>query len=612
MTSNPTSPQTTPAQASIARDVYLDPNDSRTDFLHLQRTRSQGARSPDRTNDRSTDQDEEAIPSIDHAMVGSYRAPPADFVMGLSRAAAVLGTEPAQDVQLTDREIGLARDEERSLLRDNQLIPPKHPRRRSTSVAPPSEGLLSQLRRKSSRLTEHSVSYRADEEEPSETTALLNGGALADSLPYGGQDSPENIDKKWEEAVTAGKIQTTWKREAKVLTKYSRSLIVTFVLQYSLTVTSVFMVGHIGKVELGAVSLGTMTANITGFAVYQGLATSLDTLCAQAYGSGHKKLVGVNCQRMFYFLLCCTIPIVAMWLSATKVLSLIVPDRRTAELAGLYLRIVAIGTPGYCCFEAGKRFVQAQGLFTANLYVLVFVAPVNVFLHWLFVWYFKWGYIGAPMSVAIIHYLLPSGLLLYVRFVGGMECWGGFSRAALRNWGPMIRLAIPGLVMVLAEYLAFEILTLASSRLSDTELAAQSVVSTITCLTWQIPFPISIAASTRVANLIGATLAPAAKTSAKVTVVICAFVGILNMVILSTLRWRVPWAFTSEYDVVATVARTLPVCAAFQWFDALAASCNGILRGIGRQEIGGYVGLLCYYGVRKRLGELPAHGLQVC
>lgn len=84
----------------------------------------------------------------------------------------------------------------------------------------------------------------------------------------------------------------------------------------------------------------------------------------------------------------------------------------------------------------------------------------------------------------------------------------------------MIKLALPGLVMILAEYLAFEVLTLASSYFSVTHLAAQSVLTTITALTFQIPFSISIAASTRVANLIGATLSDAAKTSSKV---VCTF-----------------------------------------------------------------------------------------
>ena len=58
----------------------------------------------------------------------------------------------------------------------------------------------------------------------------------------------------------------------------------------------------------------------------------------------------------------------------------------------------------------------------------------------------------------------------------GRACWGGFSRAALHNWGPMIRLALPGLLMIVTEYLAIEVLTLAASRLSATHLAAQVLV----------------------------------------------------------------------------------------------------------------------------------------
>lgn len=80
----------------------------------------------------------------------------------------------------------------------------------------------------------------------------------------------------------------------------------------------------------------------------------------------------------------------------------------------------------------------------------------------------------------------------------------------------MIWLALPGMVMVLAEWLAFEILTLVTSRFGTSYLAAQSILVTLTSTTFMIPFPVSIASSTRIANLIGAKLIGAAKTSAKV------------------------------------------------------------------------------------------------
>ncbi|KAK5241341.1 hypothetical protein LTR16_009480, partial [Cryomyces antarcticus] len=224
---------------------------------------------------------------------------------------------------------------ERSLLRDNQLIPPKHPRKDIHSSGSFGERLGKRISNTSTGLgrrrngdEESALSSTEEDPEASETTALLGGS----EQPYGGEDTPGNIKKKWGEAVASGRIQTTWQRETKVLAKYSRSLILTFMLQYSLTVASIFTVGHIGKVELGAVSLASMTANITGYAVYQGLATSLDTLCAQAYGSGKRTLVGLQMQRMVYFLWVMTIPIGVVWLFGTQLLEAIVPEKETAAL----------------------------------------------------------------------------------------------------------------------------------------------------------------------------------------------------------------------------------------------------------------------------------------
>lgn len=161
----------------------------------------------------------------------------------------------------------------------------------------------------------------------------------------------------------------------------------------------------------------------------------------------------------------------------------------------------------------------------------------------------------------------------------------------------MIRLAIPGLIMVLAEFLAFEFLTLSASWMSSTHLAAQSVLQSLSLLTYQIPFPISIAASTRVANLIGAGLPEAAKTTGRVAMIVGAIAGVLNMVILSSTRQWIPKLFTSDPDVIALTSATLPINAAFQLFDALAANCNGLLRGLGKQEVGGYISLFAYYAV---------------
>ena len=138
--------------------------------------------------------------------------------------------------------------------------------------------------------------------------------------------------------------------------------------------------------ELNDSNSSKVTSNITGYAVYQGLSTSLDTLCAQAYGSGRKKLVGLQLQRMVLFLWVITIPISIIWLFGTRILKAIVPNQETAEYAGLYLKVLIFGAPGYAAFESGKRFVQAQGMFSVTLYILLICAPLNAIMNYVFVW----------------------------------------------------------------------------------------------------------------------------------------------------------------------------------------------------------------------------------
>lgn len=548
--------------------------------------------------------------AVDHSFTGSYRRP--SFAAAGNRAT-IVPHQHREHERLFRQEREEVIEQERSLLRDNNIIPPKHPQDDQQH-----HNIISKHLTIPSIIPGGDRKVLRDEEAagqpldgpralPSESTPLLGDP----SLPYGGQDDPDIIKARWEEAVSAGKIQTTWQREAKVLVQYSAPLMVTFMLQYSLTVASIFAVGHIGTVELGAVSLASMTANITGFAIYQGLATSLDTLCAQAYGSGRKKLVGLQMQRMTYFLWAITIPIGIVWLLADKILKCIVPESEVAALAGLYLKVLLLGAPGFAAFEAGKRFVQAQGLFSASLYVLCFCAPLNALMNWLFVWKFRWGFVGAPIAVAITDNLLPLGLFIYVRFVSkkGMSCWNGFTRKAFHNWIPMIKLALPGLLMVEAEVLAFELLTFASSYFGVRALAAQSVLVTITSIAFQVPFPLSIAASTRIANLIGATLPNAAKTSAKVAGCGSIITGLFNLTILFSLRNVIPKLFTDNEDVTQLASAVLPVCAAFQLIDALATICNGILRGLGRQEVGGYVQVFCYYAVAMPISMGTAFGL---
>lgn len=397
--------------------------------------------------------------------------------------------------------------------------------------------------------------------------------------------------------------ETSLRTEARVLMRYSVPLVVTFLLQYSLTVASVFSVGRLGSTALAAVSLSSMTANISGYAIIQGVSTCLDTLCAQAYGRKDLNTVGLHFVRCTYLLMLLYVPMLVLWVFFSHpILSFLVGTEKgdLVDLASQYLQILSLGLPGFIVFENLKHFLQSQGIFHASTYVLLFCAPLNAFLNYLLVWDKRvgLGFIGAPLSVVLTNWLMCFMLLAYTVYVNGYQCLPRerlFDATYFRNWSKIIKLSVPGVLMVEAEWLAFEIITFTASTFGTEVLAAQSIVSTTCVLLYQIPFALSIASSTRIAWFIGAASKKAAVTATRASLVCALVLGVFNAIILFVFRNFFASLYTSDEQVLKIASTVLIIGAVYQINDFLACVSGGILRGQGRQKIGGILNLVSYY-----------------
>lgn len=291
------------------------------------------------------------------------------------------------------------------------------------------------------------------------------------------------------------------------------------------------------------------------------------------------------------------------WFWSEAILAAVIPERELCKLAANYLKIVALGVPGFVFFECGKRFLQCQGIFHASTIVLLFCAPFNAIMNYMLVLdkRFGIGYIGAPISVALNYWLMALGLLFYTIFtkhkINPRKCWSGTIKPnqVFKNWKKMFSLALPGVVMVEAEFLGFEILTIFASHLGTSELGAQSIVSTIASLAYQVPFSISISTSTRVANFIGASLYRNCIATCKVSLLLSTVVSFFNMSAIYFFRVPLAHAFSKESEVISLVVNVLPLLAFMQLFDAFNACTAGCLRGQGQQKIGGYINVLAFY-----------------
>lgn len=88
-----------------------------------------------------------------------------------------------------------------------------------------------------------------------------------------------------------------------------------------------------------------------------------------------------------------------------------------------------------------------------------------------------------------------------------------------------------------------------------------------------------------------------------------AFIGLFNLTLYSTLRYHLPLLFTEDAEVVELVAKVLPLVAVMQVFDCTSAGAHGLLRGVGKQSIGGPANLIAYYVISMPISLGLSFGL---
>jgi MATE family multidrug resistance protein len=168
-------------------------------------------------------------------------------------------------------------------------------------------------------------------------------------------------------------------------------------------------------------------------------------------------------------------------------------------------------------------------------------------------------------------------------------------RLRLREIGEILRLGTPLAAMLALEYWAFATSTLWAGRLGAIELAAHAIALNLASIAYMAGLGASLAATTRVGNLIGARQLAAAERAAWVSFALGAGAMLLFAAIFVSGRWVIPGWYTPDPVVIALAASLMPIAALFQLFDGLQVVGGGILRGMGRTRPAAAFNLIGYY-----------------
>ncbi|CAL4969881.1 unnamed protein product [Urochloa decumbens] len=400
--------------------------------------------------------------------------------------------------------------------------------------------------------------------------------------------------------------------EVKKLLCLAGPLVFGFLLQNLVQMVSVMFVGHLGELELAAAAVATSFANVTGFSFLFGLASSLDTLCGQAFGAGRHLLLGVHKQRAMLALSLASVPVAAVWAFTGEILAWCGQDPEIAASAGRYIRWLIPALFAYGPLQCHVRFLNSQSAVAPVMLSSGAAALAHPAVCWLLVRRLGLGSRSAALANGVSYLANLSILAIYVRLSPSCkDTWQGFSREALRGIVSFLKLAVPSALMMCIEGWSFELLLLLCGLLPHPklEMAVLSICFNVNTFAFMVSSGLGVAISIRVSNELGAGRPQAARLATRVVKLLAFCVGMLQGLVVLLLRNILGHAYSSSKEVTKHTARMLPFVAASIMLDCQQCALShrvyhdisnnnrsiGVVRGCGWQKRGAFINLAAYY-----------------
>ncbi|GLJ38554.1 hypothetical protein SUGI_0785890 [Cryptomeria japonica] len=371
-------------------------------------------------------------------------------------------------------------------------------------------------------------------------------------------------------------------------------------LVYTRAMVSVFCMGRLGSLELAGGALAIGFTNITGYSVLYGLATGMDPVCGQAFGSKNWALIGLCLQRTILMLLSACIPIALLWLNLQRIMLRLGQDPAITEVAGVYCFYALPDLLANSLLQPLRVYMRSQGITTPMMWCSLLAVLIHVPLTLLLVFVFRFGVQGVAIATWCTNFNMLFLLVAYLAYTGVCKnTWVGWSVECLKQWWPLLHLALPSCFAVCLEWWWYEIMTLLAGYLPSPQVtvATAAIVIQTTSLLYSFPMALGSSVSTRVGNELGASR-PARARNATIVALGCAvLVAVMSLTWTTILRNLWGRVFTQDQGVLSLTAAVLPIIGLCELGNCPQTTGCGVLRGSARPAVGARINLGSFYFV---------------
>ncbi|XP_043712984.1 protein DETOXIFICATION 27-like [Telopea speciosissima] len=400
-------------------------------------------------------------------------------------------------------------------------------------------------------------------------------------------------------------IQRIWV-ESKRIWQIAGPAIFSRVALYAMTLISQAFAGHLGNLDLAAISIASTVIISISFGFLLGMASALETLCGQAYGAKQYHMLGIYLQRSWIVLFLFAILLLPIFVFATPILKLTGQTIEVAEKSGK-VALWLIPLHFSCVFQFTiQRFLQCQLKTSVIAWVSGLAFAVHVFVSWFFVYRLRVGIVGIAIILDCSWWLTVLGLFVYTICGECRLTWTGFSSEAFVGLWQFLKLSTASGIMLCLENVYYRMLIIVSGFLekNDVALDALSICMTIFGCESMIPLGFLAATGVRVANDLGAGNSKGAKFASTVSVVTSLVVALFFFILILAFHNRIALFFSSNLAVIKAVNELSMLLAVTILVNCIQPVLSGVAIGSGWQTRVAYINIGCYYFIGVPLGIL--------
>ncbi|KAF9620238.1 hypothetical protein IFM89_010973 [Coptis chinensis] len=426
----------------------------------------------------------------------------------------------------------------------------------------------------------------------------------------------DKVVKKWfgtsgNMVIEGSMAHKSWE-ESKMMWNIAGAAILVSVTQFSIEFVTIAFVGHLGNLELAAVSVVQNVLECFVYGVMLGMGSALETLCGQAVGAGQVNMLGIYMQRSWIITCITALILTPTYVFASPLLKFFRQSKDISDLAGKYSVLILPQLYAYAINFPIQKFFQSQSRVWVMTWISALVLPFHVLLNWILVTKLGYGLVGAAIAGNVSWWLIILAQLIYIISGYFPDAWTGFSMLAFNSLAGFVKLSLASAIMLCQHfgdslelwYYTAVILLVGCLRNPSIAVDAVSICMNLQLWTLMVALGFNVAVSVRVSNELGAREPKAVKFSVVMAVSTSVLFGIIFTTAILATRNHFPKVFTDKPEVVRETSKLGYVLAATIFLNSIQPVLYGVAVGAGWQFQVAFINVGCYYIVGLPIGAL--------